>query len=171
MCNKGPMTLRLLYSYLKQDDPKKSTMKKLERFGLAESVPLQKGSRSLSLTPYSETFILPSDREIVERVGLHTLDGSWNRIDSIREFKLKFPRKLPILVPVNPVNFGKPGKLSSVEAMAGALAILGYSEEAKVILSKFNWGNYFLVMNAEPLLAYSNCATQEEVEKTEKEFF
>lgn len=165
------MTPRLLFSYLKQDDPKKSTMKKLERFGLASVVPVQKGARSLSLTPYSETYLLPSDRELAEKVGLHTLDGSWNRIDSIRELKLRLPRRLPVLVPVNPVNFGKPGKLSSVEAMAGALFIMGFREEAGAILSKFNWGNYFLVMNAEPLEAYSLCTTQDEVVKTENEFF
>lgn len=165
------MTLRLLFSYLKQDDPKKSTMKKLERFGLAESVPLQKGSRSLSLTPYADRFVLRTDREQVEKVGLHTLDGSWNRIDSIKELRLKLPRKLPMLVPVNPVNFGKPGKLSSVEAMAGALVILGHSEEAEAILSKFNWGSYFLVMNREPLEAYTLCNTQDEMEQAEKEFF
>lgn len=165
------MSVSLLYSYLKQDDPKKSTMKKLERFGLVTLVPMQKGARSLSLTPYADLFILPSDRSLAEKVGVHTLDGSWNRIDSIKGIKLRYPRKLPLLVPVNPVNFGKPGKLSSVEAMAAALFILGFREEASAILSKFNWGEHFLVMNAQPLEAYSLNTTQEEVVETEKEFF
>ena len=165
------MTPRLLFSYLNQDDPKKSTMKKLERFGLAAMVPLQKGTRSLSLTPYADNFILLSDRGIVEKVGLHTIDGSWNRIDTIRKFRLKYPRKLPLLVPVNPVNYGKPGKLSSVEALSAALHILGFADEAHEILSKFNWGTNFLVVNREPLEAYGLCKTQDEVLSAESEFF
>ena len=165
------MAPQLLFAYLAQDDPRKSTMKKLERFGMAKKVPLERGSRSVCLTPYSDRFLLRSDRALIEKVGLFTLDGSWNRIESIKDLKIRNPRKLPLLVPVNPVNFGKPGKLSSVEAMAGALFITGFEETAKEILSKFNWGLNFLVVNREPLVAYSECASQEEVEKTEKEFF
>lgn len=165
------MEPRLLFAYLAQDDPRKSTMKKLERFGMAGKVPLEKGARSLCLTPYADDFLLPSDSTLMERVGLFTIDGSWNRITSTREVKLRHPRKLPLLVPVNPVNFGKPGKLSSVEAFAGALSICGFEETAKSILSKFNWGLNFLVVNREPLLAYSECKTQEEMAATESEFF
>lgn len=165
------MEPRLLFAYLAQDDPRKSTMKKLERFGLARKVPLEKGARSLCLTPYAEDYLLPSDRQLTEKIGLFTIDGSWNRITSIREVKLRHPRKLPLLVPVNPVNFGKPGKLSSVEAFAGALTIMGFEETARSILSKFNWGLNFLVVNKEPLLAYSQCKTQEDVGSTESEFF
>lgn len=165
------MTPRLLFAYLAQDDPRKSTMKKLERFDLAKKVPLEKGARSLCLTPYSEQYILPSNRALIEKVGLFTLDGSWNRIESIREVKLRNPRKLPLLVPVNPVNFGKPGKLSSVEAFAGALYITGFEGTAREILSKFNWGENFLVVNREPLIAYTQCGSQEEVQETESDFF
>lgn len=165
------MEPRLLFAYLAQDDPRKSTMKKLERFGLARKVPLEKGARSLCLTPYSDQFLLPSDRPLIEKLGLFTIDGSWNRITSIRDVKLKHPRKLPLLVPVNPVNFGKPGKLSSVEAFAGALGICGFEETARAILSKFNWGLNFLVVNREPILAYAKCATQEEMAAAESEFF
>lgn len=165
------MEPRLLFAYLAQDDPRKSTMKKLERFGMARKVPLEKGARSLCLTPYSDQFLLTSDRILIERLGLFTIDGSWNRISSIKSVRLRHPRKLPLLVPVNPVNFGKPGKLSSVEAFAGALQITGFEETAKSILSKFNWGLNFLVVNKEPLLAYSQCKSQEEMEITESEFF
>lgn len=165
------MEPRLLFAYLAQDDPKKSTMKKLERFGLAKKVPLEKGARTLCLTPYSGEYLLPSDRRIIDRTGLFTIDGSWNRIESIKEFKLRHPRKLPLLVPVNPVNFGKPGKLSSVEAFAGALVITGFEESAREILAKFNWGLNFLTVNEQPLSAYSECTSQEEIERTEAEFF
>lgn len=165
------MEIKLLFAYLAQDDPRKSTMKKLERYGLAKKAPLEKGGRSLCLTPYSDDYILPSDNRIMEKIGLFTIDGSWNRIESIRNIKLRYPRKLPLLVPVNPVNFGKPGKLSSVEAFAGALSIMGHEETSREILSKFNWGLNFLVVNSEPLLAYSECRSQEEMGRTESEFF
>lgn len=165
------MEPRIYFSYLKQDDPRKSTMKKLEKFGLAVNVPIQKGSRSLSLTPYSDSALLPRDRDIVLRSGLFTLDGSWNRISTVKDLKLRYPRRLPMLVPVNPVNFGKPGKLSSVEALAGALHIMGFQEVASLALSKFNWGSNFLVVNAEPLAAYSQCGSQEDMERAESEFF
>ena len=41
----------IFYVYLGQDDPKKSTMKKLERYGLAIQIPLNKIYNKLYLTP------------------------------------------------------------------------------------------------------------------------
>lgn len=165
------MQPRLLYAYLSQDDPRKSTMKKLERFGLVAKVPLARASRSLSLTPYSDLFILPSDRELALKTGLLIVDGSWNRITSIESLRARHSRKLPLLVPVNPVNFGKPGKLSSVEAMAAALFILGFPDAADLVLSKFNWGENFIPMNREPLEEYVKCSSQEEIPAAENLFF
>lgn len=165
------MQPRLLYAYLNQDDPKKSTMRKLERFGLVTKVPLGRAARTLSLTPYASLYLLPSDREIAIKTGLLLIDGSWNRITSIESLRLRYPRKLPVLVPVNPVNFGKPGKLSSVEAMAAALYIMGYMEEASAVLAKFNWGENFIPMNTQPLEEYMKCRTQEEVPVAEALFF
>lgn len=165
------MPPRLLFAYLNQDDPKKSTMKKLERFGMARKVPLAKATRALSLTPYADAYLLPADREIAIKTGLLLIDGSWNRITSIEALRLRYPRKLPVLVPVNPVNFGKPGKLSSVEAMAAALFIMGFGEDAGAVLSKFNWGQNFIPMNIQPLEEYVKCRTQEDVPAAENLFF
>ncbi len=162
---------RLLYAYLGQDDPRKSTMKKLERFDMVTKVPVTKASRTLSLTPYADLYLLPSDRELALKTGLLLIDGSWNRIASIENLRLRYPRKLPLLVPVNPVNFGKPGKLSSVEAMAAALYIIGFQEEAEAVLSKFNWGENFIKMNIQPLEEYLKCRAQEEVPAAEGLFF
>ncbi len=165
------MAPRLLYAYLNQDDPKKSTMKKLERFELVSRIPLRNATRALSLTPYSDLYLLPSDRNIASKTGLALIDGSWNRISSIENLKLRHARKLPILVPVNPVNFGKPGKLSSVEAMAASLYIMGFQEEANQVLSKFNWGQNFIPMNIQPLEEYMKCTKQEDIPVAEELFF
>ena len=162
---------RLLYAYLGQDDPRKSTMKKLERFDMVTKVPVTKASRTLSLTPYADLYLLPSDRELALKTGLLLIDGSWNRITSIENLRLRYPRKLPLLVPVNPVNFGKPGKLSSVEAMAAALYIMEFQGEAEAVLSKFNWGENFIKMNIQPLEEYLKCKSQEEVPAAEGLFF
>lgn len=165
------MQPRLLYAYLNQDDPRKSTMKKLERFEMVTRVPLAKAARSLSLTPYADIYLLPSDREIALKSGLLLIDGSWNRITSIGNLKLRHPRKLPVLVPVNPVNYGKPGKLSSVEAMAASLYIMGFGDEAVAVLSKFNWGQNFIPMNVQPMEEYKKCISQEDVPAAEALFF
>src|SRR3989442_559705 len=64
-------------------------------------------------------------------------------------------RALLYLLAANPVNYGKPFVLSSVEALAAALVIFGRPEEARAILSKFTWGGQFLALNQEPLDAYA----------------
>jgi pre-rRNA-processing protein TSR3 len=65
----------------------------------------------------------------------------------------------------NPVNFGKPCKLSSIEALAAALYILGEKDRAAAVLSKVNWGIRFLEVNQEPLDLYANAKDSTEVVK------
>ncbi len=161
----------LLFTYLKEDDPSKSTMLKLKRMGLARMVPLRDIRISMCLTPFAGSYITKADRSLAIRSGLSVIDGSWNLIGGIEGIRLKYPRKLPLLVPVNPVNFGKPGKLSSVEAMAAALYILGFRETGLGILSKFNWGQHFYTVNANPLQDYGECNDQECIERAQNMYF
>ena len=63
----------------------------------------------------------------------------------------------------NPVNFGKPCMLSSIEALAAALYILGEKERATEVLSKVNWGVRFLEVNQEPLDLYARAKDSTEV--------
>ena len=72
-------------------------------------------------------------------------------------------RALPFLVAANPVNYGKPFKLTTVEAIAASLFILGEKEQSRNVLSKFRWGLNFLTLNEEPLESYASCLTSEDV--------
>jgi pre-rRNA-processing protein TSR3 len=75
------------------------------------------------------------------------------------------------LLASNPVNYAKPHKLSSIEALAAGLYIMGFSERANQLLSLFKWGQTLLSLNAEPLEAYSLASSDEEMRKAEAEFF
>jgi len=66
-------------------------------------------------------------------------------------------------VAANPVNFGRPFKLTSVEAMAATLYILGEKAQARAILEPFRWGLRFLEVNAEPLEEYAQAKDSSEV--------
>jgi len=136
-------------------DPRKCSVKKLERFGLVRLVNrvAHLPRSSLLLDPTAGQALSPADRTITP--SLTVLDCSWEVLDqaAIRHWRRK--RALPFLLAANPVNFGKPFKLSSVEAFAAALFILWEREQAEMVLGKFGWGCRFLEVNKEPLEAYA----------------
>jgi pre-rRNA-processing protein TSR3 len=79
-------------------------------------------------------------------------------------------RALPFLMAANPVNFGRPCKLSSVEALAAALYIMGEKEQACIILSKVNWGIRFLEVNREPLDLYAGAKDSSEIVRIQSSY-
>ncbi len=170
------MTLINLYMYdAHQCDPKKCTGRKLERFQLVKSVPHPSRARYgvVLLSPLAWIALSPADREHASSHGLMVLDCSWNRVDAaFKSLKRRRAvlRALPYLLAANPVNYGKPFKLSSVEALAAALYILGEVKQAEFILGKFGWGETFLKLNMEPLEAYSKAKDSGEVVKIQGEF-
>ncbi len=155
-----------------QCDPRKCSGKKLARFHLAKlhEHPGTLPHESLLLDPFAEQALSPADDA---RRGLVVLDCSWEEVE--RVFPLLKRRKLvhralPYLVAANPVNFGKPFKLCTVEAFAAALYILGRKEQAALILDKFKWGHVFLELNAEPLERYSKARDSTEVVRIQGEY-
>ncbi len=141
-----------------QCDTSKCTGRRLEQTGKAEKIEkeYQIPHGAVVLTPKTKKAFSKEDLKASTERGIVALDFSWNRPETIPDFQKGVkPRALPFLVPVNPVNYGKPFKLSTVEALASALAILGNRDQAEDILKTQKWGEHFLEMNKEPLEEYS----------------
>jgi pre-rRNA-processing protein TSR3 len=75
------------------------------------------------------------------------------------------------MLAANPTNYAKLGKLSSVEALAGALYILNEKDLAVGMMDKFKWGHTFLQLNANLLDDYASAETEEQVIELEAEYF
>jgi len=112
--------------------------------------------RAVVLNPFSEIAFSPADRKRIEDFGLVGLDCSWEHAEKVLLKHVRgTSRCLPILIAGNPVNFGKPTKLTTVEALVAALYIAGFKEEAARLLSVFKWGHTFIEINQERLESYA----------------
>jgi len=146
---------------LKQDDPKKCSAAKLVKFGLAKPV-TRTTSRTLILNPFSKKILLESDKKLVHSIT--GIDCSWNL--AVPAFQKPFSgisRKLPPLLAGNPMNYSKLNKLSTVEALAGAVYILGEPELTHTLLKKFKWGDTFFALNKNILQDYSKAQSESEI--------
>lgn len=142
-----------------QCDPKKCSGRKLARQNLVKCLKIKQKFPGLVLTPTGKGVVCPNDREIIESKGLAVVDCSWARIDEtpVGALKAAYPRLLPYLVAANPINYGKPCKLSCVEALAAAMYITGYKKIAEHYLDQFSWGHSFIKLNEEVLDIYASC--------------
>lgn len=123
------------------------------------------------LNPFSDKAFSPADRERLERRGLAAIDCSWIHADQVFELSMHgISRCLPYLIAANPVNYGVPTKLSTVEALAAALYIGGFKEKAERLLSIFKWGPNFIVLNQEFLDGYARARDSTEVVEVQKGF-
>ncbi len=147
----------MVYLYvikLDEDDPKKCTAVRLRHFNLVKFIRHPTG---ITLNPFSDTVLKQTsyDSTIAQLTGITAIDASWNKSYSWKDRYLnKQARRLPFLIAANPVNFAKPGKLSTVEALDASLYILGFTDDAVKILSKFKWGEHFIKLNERALEAY-----------------
>ncbi len=146
-----------------EDDPRKCTARKLRRFKLAvfvSKIPMD------SIVLYPSSAIRVSAEDSRHRLMV-AIDASWENIE-----RYHFPdtktRSLPYLLAANPVNYGKPYKLSTVEALAAAYYIIGMRDTALKLLGKFSWGIQFLSLNREPLTDYLSAKNSSEIVEMER---
>ncbi|MCX8175868.1 MAG: DUF367 family protein [Candidatus Bathyarchaeota archaeon] len=164
-----------LYVYcLNQDDPKKCTARKLQQFGLAKIVrhKAEVHKNAILLNPFATTVLTPLDSKYVAGFGVVSVDCSWKKVKEVFHWKFKgLNRRLPLLIPANPINYGHAGKLSSLEALAAAIYISGFKKFAEEVLSIYRWGEVFLTLNKEPLEDYSKAKSMEDILRLEQEYF
>ena len=165
---------RIYVLLLRQDDPRKCTAAKLVKLGLATALfrPKQIPRNALVLDPFATCTLLPNDRQLSERYGIVAIDSSWEKAS--KAFTKRFlgrGRQLPTLLASNPVNYAKFSKLSSLEALAAALYIVGFREQASELLHIFKWGETFLTLNREPLNAYAKANSADDMFRAQSMFF
>ncbi len=157
-----------LYAYRDNScDPRKCTVKKLEKAGFLKIFNRisQIPRNTLLLDPTAEQALSPADKFVK---SITVLDCSWVVLDTGKVRSWRIHRALPFLIAANPVNFGKPCVLSSVEALAAALYIIGEKDRATELLSKVSWGIRFLEVNREPLDLYTSAKDSSEVIKIQE---
>lgn len=165
--------VRIFIYNANQCAPSKCTAQKLKIKEYIKFVRISQIPKNvIVLDPLATRSISKEDCEFLEN-GLLAIDCSWNKFDKsiFTSIKVKtIPRCLPYLVAANPVNYGVPSKLSTAEAIAAALYILGFKDYAEEIMSCFRWGPNFLTLNEEPLEEYSNAKNSTEIIAIQKEY-
>ena len=163
--------MKLYVCLLKQDDPRKCTARRLALKGYVTAIYSLRRlpSSVLVLDPFASILISPQD---AKTRSLGAIDCSWISVRTTFRQRIRGrQRRLPLLLAGNPTNYGKRGKLSTAEALAAALEIMGYKIFAQKIVGLFGWGKTFFDLNSEPLAEYSRATGEEEIKRIEQEFF
>jgi len=166
--------IQLFVYHANEDDPKKCSAKKLNKFGF---VKLEKNIKKVPrnkilLNPFAKKSLSKTDLKTAREFGILAIDCSWKNAEKSFDYldKKNYSRALPFLVAANPVNYGKPFKLTTLEAFASALYILDEVDFAKEILNIYKWAPHFLELNKEPLEDYRKAKNSEEVIKRMNEY-
>lgn len=173
------MTVPVHALWLAQDDPKKNTAVLASKRGDLQlhKTPRTLPKKGIILEPLCGKVFGPEDHALLleQHGALVGLDCSWAHIESSVESVMKStrlqPRMLPLLLAANPVNWGKPGRLTTAEALATVLSLLGQTDQATQVLGAFRWGQRFFELNQEPLAAYASARTSQELVDLQFEFF
>ena len=155
-----------------QCDSKRCTGRKLARSGYIRTMRLGQPFKGVVLSPLAKKLVSPDDIVHVQKSGVSVIDCSWARLDEIPAKQLKGGqhRLLPFMVAANPVNYGKPMKMTCVEAIGATLYITGLKEEAVDLLSVFDWGAEFLKINFDVLERYSNATDSSSVIRAQNDW-
>lgn len=157
---------------LNQDDPKKCSALKLIRFGLVLPTHSIKHNM-LVLNPFASEVVCKTDKTMVDSICV--IDCSWNKAESVltnhKYLRKGIPRKIPVLLAGNPINYARLGRLSSVESLAACYYVLGEKKFASSFLDKFKWGHTFLELNHDALEDYSAAENRKDVMRIELEYF
>lgn len=154
-----------------QDDPTKCTAKKMVHMDLARGVSrkFHASDTVIVLNPYATRVLSPPDKDVK---AVLVVDCSWNQAQEVFFRKLGGKhRRIPILLAANPTNYSRAQMLSSVEAVAATMYILGDVEDAERYLSIYKWGPTFETLNKEPLEDYRKARTEGGVLRAEREYF
>ncbi len=164
--------------HLDQDDPRKCSARRMAKAGNAilHFDARRAPKRGFLLDPNCGVLMGPDDKITIDRGGsIVALDCSWKRVeeslDAISRHTRLEGRTLPVLLAANPISWGKPGRLSTSEAFAASLYILGRKEQARAVLSSFPYSDQFFKLNMEPLEAYYDAKTNAELSEIQWEFF
>lgn len=159
--------MRVQIIMFRQDDPRKCSAAKMVKFGLARGT-RRAPPKSITLNPFATGFLLPLDRKAN---SITAVDCSWNKADDMfASDPGGIGRMLPPMLAGNPVNYARVGKLTTAEAIAGALYIMGFGQQAHAILDKFKWGHTFYELNAGPLDEYSRAAGEGDILRISSEY-
>jgi pre-rRNA-processing protein TSR3 len=166
--------MKLIVYHANEDDPKKCSAKKLAKFGFVklETNIRKTPKNAILLNPFAEKSLSKEDLETAEKNGILAVDCSWENAENNFDFldKRNHSRALPFVVAANPVNYGKPFKLTTLEAFATTLYIFDYIELARDILKLYKWGPHFLILNKQPLEDYRVAESSAEIIKIMKQY-
>lgn len=155
-------------------DPKKCSGHRMVKYKSVLSRPVSSPFYGILLSPIGKKILSKKDKNKVLSSGIGLIDCSWNKINDFDFKKVKcnlyLHRVLPTLIASNTINYGKPYKLNCVEAMAAALYILGFEEEAKNVFSGFSYGDEFFRLNKKALEEYAKCENEKEIKEVQKKY-
>jgi len=167
--------MRLVVYHAGEDDPKKCSARKLARFGFVHlETNIRKTPRdAILLNPFAEKSFSKEDKKIANKHGILAVDCSWKNAENNFDYldKRCNSRALPFVIAANPVNYGKPFKLTTLEAFAVVLYILDDIEKSEKILNLYKWGPHFLELNKKPLEEYRTANNSAEIIKIMKQYF